>query len=105
MSPDTAYRYQLRIQLRALAAALHRPGADPREIWRLADAALDTHDASGSEMHELRSEVVWLMCQIAARREVDAARCAATLLVHAASIRTAPPRFEGRRALEAACAG
>ena len=91
MDRPTALRYQLRIQVQALAAALVRPGADPRGVWRLADTVLDTHDDLGAELHELRGEVAWLMRQIAARRDVDAAVCADSLRAHAAAIPVPSP--------------
>lgn len=94
--------HRLRADVHALAAALRRPDADPREVWRLADAALDAHDESGSECLELRAEVVWVMTQVAALRPFDADACADRL---AAGTATLPAAFDTRRPLEAACCG
>ncbi len=86
MNRRTVLRRRLRADVHALAALLRRPDADPREVWRLADAVLDAHDAAGDELHSLRAEVVWLMRQVAARRPVDADACAARLRDAAGSI-------------------
>lgn len=103
MNRRAAPHHRLRADIHALAAALRRPDADPREVWRLADAALDAHDESGSERLELRAEVVWVMNQIAARRPFDADACADRLHAGAATLPTAG--FDTRRPLEAACCG
>jgi hypothetical protein len=72
MERETALRMQLRIQVYALVAVLRRPETDPRRAWTIADAVLDSHDASGVDHAALRGEVCHLMHAIAARRDVNA---------------------------------
>ncbi|MDB4952149.1 MAG: hypothetical protein JWM27_4798 [Gemmatimonadetes bacterium] len=76
MERQTALRMQLRIQVYALVALLRRPEADPRRVWTIADAVLDSHDASQADHAALRGEVCHLMHAIASRRDVNAAAVA-----------------------------
>ncbi len=112
MNRQTALRQQLRSHVHALAGVLRLPHGDPREVWRLADAVLDAHDATGDDLLELRAEVVWVMHQVAARRTFNADEAAARLLDGAAAIPGAavpattipiPPRFRVGRPREVAC--
>jgi hypothetical protein len=79
MHRQTALRFQLKIQVFTLTDALRSEPVEPRRLWQIADAVLDTHDCAAAGHAELRAEVVHLMRQIAARRPLDASACAARL--------------------------
>lgn len=97
-----SHRTDLRTRVHALATALRRPDADPRQVWRLADAALDAHDEGGVDLLELRAEVVWVMRQVAARRPFDTDACADRLRAATTDLPAGP---DARHGLEAVRCG